>query len=54
MATTPLSTGGSGSTFFGKVHQAADVAVKLNGIVQAARIAGPYVMAGARVAASLL
>ena len=56
MATTPLvsSADSSGSTLFGKVHRAADVVTEVNGIVQAACIARPYVQAGIRLAGSLL
>ncbi len=41
-------------SLFGKVSRAADTVVKLNGIVQAARIARPLATAGLRVAGSLL
>ena len=56
MAGSPLtsSADGSGSTLLGKVHHAADVVHKVHGIVQAARIARPYVMGGARFLSSLL
>ncbi len=51
MATAPLVNAGdgSGSTLFGKVHTVADTVAKLNGIVQAARLAAPYVRAGIRL-----
>ena len=59
MTTTPLTVPeGSGSTLFGKVNTAADAVVKMNGIVQAARVARPFVLRGAagaaRFAAALL
>ncbi len=52
----PLSNSadGSGSTHFGKVSHAADVAHKVHGIAQAARVAKPYVMGGIRLVGSFL